>query len=107
LRNLFRTRIKAPILAERQDAMLVLSRKAGESILIGDDIEIVITSIEAKRVKVGIKSPPNVPIYREELYRKIREENMRAASIGKDEFDSILEKYSGSTRPDPLDQDDS
>ncbi len=87
--------------------MLVLSRKVGESILIGDDIEIVITSIDQNKVKVGIKSPSNVPIYREELYRKIREENLRAASIGKDEFDSIMQKYADGGRPESIDDDNS
>lgn len=80
--------------------MLVLTRKTGESILIGDDIEIVITSIDQNKVRVGIKSPPHVPIYREELYRKIQDENRQAAFIGKEEFDTMLEKYAGAERDD-------
>lgn len=87
--------------------MLVLSRKTGESILIGDDIEVVITSVEQNKVKVGIKSPPHIPIYREELYRKIREENLRAASIGKDEFDNIMAKYAGGDRPESIEDENS
>ena len=87
--------------------MLILTRKTGESILIGDDIEIVITSIDQNKVKVGIKSPPHVPIYREELYRKIQEENRGAAAIGKDEFDSMLKNYAGAPKPDSLDRDKS
>ncbi len=74
--------------------MLILTRKAGETILIGDEIEVTITSIDQNKVKVGIKSPTNIPIYREELYRKIQEENRGAAAIGKDELDSILHNYS-------------
>ena len=79
--------------------MLVLTRKTGESILIGDDIEVVITSIDQNKVRVGIKSPPHVPIYREELYRKIQNENRDAAVIGKDEFDELLEVYVGGGDP--------
>ncbi len=85
--------------------MLILTRKTGESILIGDDIEIVITSIDQNKVKVGIKSPAHIPIYREELYRKIQEENKSAAAIGKDEFDSMLEKYSTEPPIESLDRD--
>ena len=87
--------------------MLILTRKTGESILIGDDIEIIITAIDQNKVKVGIKSPAHIPIYREELYRKIQEENRSAAAIGKDEFDSILEKYSAEPPIDSLDRDKS
>lgn len=87
--------------------MLILTRKAGESILIGDDIEVVITSIDQNKVKVGIKSPSNIPIYRQELYRKIQEENRGAASIGKEEFDSILERYTGFPLKNTTDRDNS
>ncbi len=83
--------------------MLILTRKSGESILIGDDIEVTITSIDQNKVRVGIKSPPHVPIYREELYRKIQQENRAAALIGKDEFDSLLDLYTGSRQSGPDD----
>ena len=75
--------------------MLILTRKAGESILIGDDIEVTITSIDQNKVRVGIKSPAHIPIYREELYRKIQKENRAAALIGKEEFESVLKLYTG------------
>ena len=75
--------------------MLILTRKTGESILIGDDIEVVITSIDQNKVRVGIKSPPQIPIYREELYRKIQAENRAAAIMGKEEFDDLLKVYAG------------
>jgi len=87
--------------------MLILTRKTGESILIGDDIQITITSIDQNKVKVGIKSPQHIPIYREELYRKIQEENRAAASIAKEELDNMLEKYSGIPQTGPADRDNS
>ena len=73
--------------------MLILTRKTGETILIGDDIEVTITSIDQNKVRVGIKSPAHIPIYREEIYRKIQKENRAAALIGKDEFESLLDTY--------------
>lgn len=74
--------------------MLILTRKPGESIVIGDDIVVTITSIDQNKVRVGIKGPAHIPIYREELYSKIQKENRAAALIGKDEFESLLDIYS-------------
>lgn len=59
--------------------MLVITRKPCESILIGDDIEIVVTEIGAERVKIGIKAPKGVPILRKELL-ETRELNCEASA---------------------------
>ena len=58
--------------------MLVVSRKNGESILIGDDIEISISKIEDGSVKLAISAPKNVTILRKEVYDKVKEENKEA-----------------------------
>jgi carbon storage regulator len=84
--------------------MLILTRKPGESILIGDDIEVTITSIDQNKVRVGIKGPAHIPIYREELYRRIQQENRAAALIGKDEFESLLDIYSSGRQGDGPDR---
>ena len=52
--------------------MLVLTRKPGEGILIGDDIEIVVTRVEGKSVSIGIKAPLSIPILRTELAARKR-----------------------------------
>lgn len=70
--------------------MLVLSRKAGESIRIGDDIEVVVTAIDQNKVKIGIRSPRHIPVYREELYQKIQEDNLKAASVKTGDLDEML-----------------
>jgi len=74
--------------------MLVLTRKVGESIRIGDDIEIVVTAIDQNKVKIGIQSPRHVPVYREELYQKIQEGNREAASMRADDLDEMVEVLS-------------
>ena len=61
--------------------MLILTRKLGENIRIGDKIRIVILEIKGGQVKLGIDAPPNVSVHREEIYERIREENRRAAGI--------------------------
>ncbi|MEJ5300637.1 MAG: carbon storage regulator CsrA [Thermodesulforhabdaceae bacterium] len=61
--------------------MLILSRRVGEAIRIGEDIEIIVTEISQNRVKIGIKSPKTIPVYREELYQRIKDENRQAALV--------------------------
>ena len=51
--------------------MLVLSRKTGESVMIGDDIEITLVSTEGSKVRIGIQAPPEVPVHRKEIYLEI------------------------------------
>lgn len=58
--------------------MLVVSRKKGESILIGEDIEITIIKVEEGAVKVAISAPKSVTILRKELYKEVTEENRLA-----------------------------
>lgn len=58
--------------------MLALARKVNESIIINDDIEVTILEIRGDQVKVGIKAPKSVPVYRKELYLQIQEANEEA-----------------------------
>ena len=58
--------------------MLVLTRKTGESIMIGDEIELKILSVEGDQVKLGINAPRSVKVYRSEIYKAIQEENKAA-----------------------------
>lgn len=60
--------------------MLVISRKKGESFLIGDDIEVTVSKIEDGSVKLSISAPRNVTILRKELYNEIEDENKNAAA---------------------------
>ncbi|NRG27625.1 carbon storage regulator CsrA [Bacillus circulans] len=59
--------------------MLVLTRKKGEVIKIGDDIEITIVAAKGEQVKIGISAPKNVEIYRKEVYEEIIAENQQAS----------------------------
>ncbi len=54
--------------------MLTLTRKAGQKILIGDDIEIVVREVRGRQVRIGISAPAGMPVFREELYAQIQAE---------------------------------
>ncbi len=58
--------------------MLILTRRAGESLHIGDDIKLTVFSIQGKQVKIGISVPEDIVVYREEVYLRVMEENKQA-----------------------------
>jgi len=70
--------------------MLILTRRLGESIRIGDDITVLITGVDQNKVKIGITSPRHIPIYREELYLKIQQENKEAAGVNEGDLAEML-----------------
>lgn len=55
--------------------MLLLTRRVGESIMIGDNVKITIAGTAGKQVRVGIEAPREIDVNREEIYRKIQEAN--------------------------------
>ena len=63
--------------------MLVLTRKLGESIRIGDDIIVKIVDLDGRHVKLGIEAPKSIAVNREEIYERIQREN-KAASASKE-----------------------
>jgi len=58
--------------------MLVLTRKLGENIRIGDSVKITVLEVRSGQVKLGIEAPPEVKVHREEIYARIQEENRKA-----------------------------
>ncbi|SES71700.1 carbon storage regulator [Salinibacillus kushneri] len=72
--------------------MLVLTRKAGESIQIGDDVEVKIVGVDGDQIKLGIDAPKDVDIHRQEIYQMIQEENKAASRITKSAIDLLSGK---------------
>ncbi len=60
--------------------MLALTRRVGESIMIGDQIEITVISIQGDQIKLGINAPRQIAIHRKEIYLQIQDENKAAAA---------------------------
>lgn len=63
--------------------MLVLSRKTNESIIIDGQIEIKVIKVDGEVTKLGIIAPPEIPIYRQEIYKEIQNNNKQAIIKGK------------------------
>ncbi len=61
--------------------MLIITRKKGESLMIGDDIEIIVSKIDDGSVKIGIQAPRDIQILRKELYEEVEKENKEATKI--------------------------
>ena len=69
--------------------MLVLTRKLGEGIIIGDDVTIKIIEMKGGSVRIGIEAPRDRKIYRQEVYDKICQENLEAANWNIADLDSL------------------
>ena len=66
--------------------MLILARKPGESLYVGDDIRITVLSVQGKQVKIGITLPPDKVVYQEEVYRRVMEENRMALATSTEDL---------------------
>lgn len=69
--------------------MLVLARKKNESILIGDDIEIIVSEISEDRVKLAIRAPKNMKVFRKELLLAVEQENKESAESDNIDIEKI------------------
>ncbi len=71
--------------------MLVLTRRLGETIVIGDNIVIKIVSIHGKQIRIGIEAPTEVSVYRGEIYERIKAENEAAAAASQETLKQVAD----------------
>ncbi|MEK5490499.1 carbon storage regulator CsrA [Paenibacillus sp. FSL R7-0297] len=76
--------------------MLVLSRKKGETIVIQDQIELTILSVDGDTVKVGISAPKHVDIFRKEVYLSIQESNRESVAPQQSDLNALINRLRGS-----------
>jgi len=64
--------------------MLIITRRPGEKIMLGDDIVVHVMEIVGNSVRVGVEAPRSLPVYREEIWNAVRDENRAAAGTAAD-----------------------
>jgi carbon storage regulator len=69
--------------------VLIITRKPGEKIMLGDDVVIHVMEIVGNSVRVGIQAPRSLPVYREEIWDAVREENRAAAAAAADALPAV------------------
>jgi carbon storage regulator len=76
--------------------MLILTRRVGETVMIGDDVTITVLGVKGNQVRVGINAPKHVAVHREEIYERIKREQQGGASedAGPDDPDKTPDKSS-------------
>ena len=78
--------------------MLVLTRKAGESIVIGSQIRITVLEMQGRQIRLGIEAPSEIPVHRGEVSERIKEENEQAATAGADELKALSQAWNKAGR---------
>jgi carbon storage regulator len=73
--------------------MLVLTRKLGESITIGEHIRVTVVALKGNQVKLGIEAPTDTKVHREEIYTKIIEENQKAAATSQQDLSTLRDLW--------------
>jgi len=64
--------------------MLILTRRKGDAIILGDSIKVIVLSVDGNNVRLGIDAPADVSVHRKEIYDKMMEENGKASSLAKE-----------------------
>ncbi|WP_261166273.1 carbon storage regulator CsrA [Microbacterium sp. Marseille-Q6965] len=75
--------------------MLVLTRRIGESLLIGDDVEVTVLDVKGDSIRIGIRAPRETRIQRSEIVDAVRAENAQAAHAGDDAEKALRDALSG------------
>ncbi len=79
--------------------MLILTRKAGEAITIGEEIKITVLHIQGRQVKLGIVAPEKISVYRDEIFRRIQVENVKASMSLKEDLQELTRIIKARKKP--------
>ena len=80
--------------------MLILTRKLGERIAIGDDITVTLLEIRGTQVKLGIEAPQSISIHRQEIYERISEENLMSSGVRETDLTEAVSILTSITQKD-------
>ena len=80
--------------------MLVLTRRAGESVIIGDDVVVTVLEARGDVIRIGIKAPRDVQVHREEVYNELKAVNREAASPDDEAVQAVSDMFRESPKPE-------
>jgi len=81
--------------------MLILTRRPGERVVIGDNILVTVMGVSGHTVRLGIEAPEGISIYREEIWLAVEEENRAAAAAAAEDLPATSASKPGEKRPEP------
>lgn len=80
------------------EPMLILTRRPGESLYLGDDIRITVLGVQGKQIKLGLDVPKDMTVYREEIYLRVQEQNQLALESQDEDLLAATQLWQGSKK---------
>ena len=78
--------------------MLILTRRVGETLVIGDDVTVTVLGVKGNQVRIGVEAPKHISVHREEIYERIQREKAQATTDGTAVADTPLVSKTGESR---------
>jgi carbon storage regulator len=78
--------------------LLILTRKIGETVAIGDEVKVQVVEVKGRQVRLGITAPASLAVHREEVFQRIQEQNRRSTEISLNDLEVLADLLAGTSR---------